>query len=254
MTVRNFHYQLQNTHQDALISNDIDLYILDAQKEDGSYWTPSELFEVTRQGVAKAICYLSIGEAEDYRRYWNPFAEYLGPENPDWKGNYRAKFWMSEWQDIVFKQLDGIMKMGFDGVYLDVVDVYRFWADRGQDRMAMRMLEFVEAIAKRAKERDTAFLIVPQNAPELLEYRAYASIVDGIGIENYVHDEDGEETADKYRRELDWYLRFIAGKPVLVTDYVPFNTASTLATIRDKGYVPLITSIDLDRNPDEVAR
>jgi cysteinyl-tRNA synthetase len=38
-----------------------------------------------------ALAYMSIGEAEEYRFYWQPEWAYappawLGPENPDWQG------------------------------------------------------------------------------------------------------------------------------------------------------------------------
>ncbi len=44
-------------------------------------------------GKRLVICYMSIGEAEDYRFYWNSDwnknkPEWIEKENPDWKGNY----------------------------------------------------------------------------------------------------------------------------------------------------------------------
>jgi len=254
MTYRKFHYQLQGAQLDKLSADDSDLYILDPQKGDGTYWKPGELREVTNNGKAKALCYLSVGEAEDYRSYWNPFADYVGQENPDWKGNYRAKFWMPEWQEIVFKQLDVIMKMGFDGAYLDVVDVYQYWEEQGRERMAMLMLEFIKDIAERAKKNDSTFLIIPQNAPDLLEYRAYVNIIDGIGIENYLYDEDDAETSEEHRRDVDWCLRFLGGKPVFATEYATVNPDDTVRVLRERGFVPLVTSRELDKNPDEVTR
>ncbi|NLP05882.1 hypothetical protein GX411_08025 [Candidatus Fermentibacteria bacterium] len=84
-------------------------------------------------GSRLVLCYMSIGEAEDYRWYWQPEWEsnppsWLGPENPDWPGNYLVKYWYPDWQAIIFgsadSYLDRILAAGFDGVYLDKVDSY----------------------------------------------------------------------------------------------------------------------------------
>ncbi|MCI0471716.1 MAG: endo alpha-1,4 polygalactosaminidase, partial [Candidatus Aminicenantes bacterium] len=82
------------------------------------------------------LAYLSIGEAENYRWYWqagwkpgNP--SWLGAENPDWKGNYAVSYWASEWQAIVFQYVDAIIAAGFDGVYLDKIDEYEYWEEKG---------------------------------------------------------------------------------------------------------------------------
>ncbi len=79
------------------------------------------------------LCYMSIGEAEDYRWYWVPSwaadpPSWLGPENPDWPGNYLVEYWDPEWQAIIYGSpdayLDRIIAAGFDGVYLDKVDSF----------------------------------------------------------------------------------------------------------------------------------
>ncbi|MBN2401772.1 MAG: endo alpha-1,4 polygalactosaminidase [Spirochaetes bacterium] len=88
------------------------------------------------------IAYLSIGEAEDYRYYWNAEWKrsrplFLERENPNWKGNYKVKYWMDEWKEIICGRQDGtgfeksylkkIIDAGFDGVYLDVVDAAHYF-------------------------------------------------------------------------------------------------------------------------------
>ena len=85
------------------------------------------------------IAYMSIGEAEDYRYYWksewydNP-PEWLEEENPDWAGNYKVRYWYKEWQDIIYgnenSYLDKILKAGFDGVYLDIIDAYEYFEEK----------------------------------------------------------------------------------------------------------------------------
>jgi cysteinyl-tRNA synthetase len=91
----------------------------------------------------KVVAYLSIGEAERYRYYWQrawdanrdgrPDAaapSWLGHENPDWPGNYKVKYWDPAWQKIVFEYVDKIAAQGFDGVYLDIIDAYEYYEQR----------------------------------------------------------------------------------------------------------------------------
>ncbi|MCF0041372.1 endo alpha-1,4 polygalactosaminidase [Dyadobacter fanqingshengii] len=89
-------------------------------------------------GKRLVICYMSIGEAEDYRYYWqenwtkNP-PEWIAAENPDWPGNYKVKYWNEEWQGLIYKNqhsyLNKIIAAGFDGVYLDIIDAFEYFEE-----------------------------------------------------------------------------------------------------------------------------
>jgi len=82
------------------------------------------------------IAYMSIGEAENYRYYWNadwntdPPA-WMKDENPDWEGNYKVAYWDEGWQSIIYGSteayLDKIIEKGFDGVYLDIIDAFEYF-------------------------------------------------------------------------------------------------------------------------------
>jgi len=89
-------------------------------------------------GKRLVVCYMSIGEAEDYRYYWKNSwkrgdPEWLYKENPDWEGNYKVKYWMDEWKQIIFGEenayLDKILDSGFDGVYLDIIDAFEYFEE-----------------------------------------------------------------------------------------------------------------------------
>ena len=115
----------------ALVDTNYDALILDLEFDDEPLLASDvELLKFKANGGTRLVlCYLSIGEAEDYRGYWDPSwtansPEWLLDENPDWPGNYPVQFWQPEWQAIVFQMIDAVLGAGFDGVYLDRVDVY----------------------------------------------------------------------------------------------------------------------------------
>jgi len=87
-------------------------------------------------GSRLLISYMSIGESEDYRYYWqqdwapgNP--EWLVAENPIWEGNYKVKYWEKGWKDYIYgspeSYLQKIIDVGFDGVYLDIIDGFYYF-------------------------------------------------------------------------------------------------------------------------------
>src|ERR1035441_7602386 len=92
-----------------LAACDRDWIVLDANFSSDAPWTAADLAAI-RAGRAgrKVIAYISIGEAEDYRAYWQrawdadrdgqPDAgapAFLLAQNPEWKGNYRVKYWQA---------------------------------------------------------------------------------------------------------------------------------------------------------------
>ena len=81
-------------------------------------------------GAARlVICYMSIGEAEDYRYYWKGLDKKLTLNvNPNWPGNYVVKYWEPAWQQVIFgndqSYTKRIVDAGFDGAYLDIIEAY----------------------------------------------------------------------------------------------------------------------------------
>lgn len=123
---------------DALESTDYDLLILDLFYDDIAL-TAGEVADLGQKqsgGERIVICYMSIGQAEDYRYYWSESwtsdpPSWLGGEDPDWPGNYFVEYWNSDWQTLIFgdegSYLDRILDAGFDGVYLDRIDAFEYF-------------------------------------------------------------------------------------------------------------------------------
>ena len=119
-----------NTNYDALI---IDLFFNEVALTSDDVTALS----MKKDGGSRlVIAYMSIGEAEDYRYYWesdwkvrNP--EFIRKQNPAWPGNYKVQYWDSEWQSIIYgndnSYLKKILDAGFDGVYLDIIDAFEYF-------------------------------------------------------------------------------------------------------------------------------
>jgi cysteinyl-tRNA synthetase len=125
----------------ALAATKYDVIIMDAFFNDKEAYTSTEINSLKAKangGARKVIAYMSIGEAETYRYYWNTEWEKLQPnwllgENPQWAGNFKVKYWDKNWQNIIYgsanSYLQLIVNSGFDGVYLDIVEAYEYFED-----------------------------------------------------------------------------------------------------------------------------
>ena len=268
--LRRWVYQLQNVNPQALAASGFDLAVTDYAMDDGAPW-PVEAVQIMRSRKMLVLAYLSIGEAESYRPYWNPSwdadsdglpdpsaPEWLLGQNPDWEGNYRVRYWDPDWQSIVFDYLSEIVAAGFDGAYLDIVDAYELWEERERAGAAAEMAVFVERLARQARARDPGFLIFPQNAPGILgaldpeAANSYLAAVDGIGAEDsFYFGEKTEDNPYEPQTETIAYLdRFVeAGKIVLAVEYLtePEKVSRFYEESRARKYIPYAGVRALDR-------
>lgn len=270
--VNDFLYQLQNADLGAIGRTQYDLVVLDYSREgdDASRFTANEIRTLQQStGGKRVLSYLSIGEAEDYRWYWQPrwdrngdgrpdagrAPKWLGTENPDWEGNYRVKYWQGAWQDVAIAYLDKVIDAGFDGVYLDIVDAYEYWGPDGRNvnpSAERDMVDFVKRIAQHARvaRGKTDFAVFVQNAEHLSTHADYLQAVTGIGREDVFYNGNATVPASEWRsvaRDLDRFKR--AGKPVLVIDYP--QKADRIEVFYTKalnrGYVPFAADRELDK-------
>lgn len=269
LSVKSWLYQLQRLNVEKVAASSFDLVVMDPYP-DGS---PRVLH--SRETIARLkrkldgsrrliVAYLSIGEAEDYRPYWRadwrPGAPaWLAERNPRWRGNYKVRYWDPEWQRILFgsleSALDQIIAAGFDGVYLDLVDAYEHFEDRGIRDARRRMVELVRALATYARQRSgsPSFGVFPQNAEELTSDPGYLAVITGLGREGlyYGDEQTGVATRAKRTQAMEKALDALVqqGKLVLVVDYTtgPGQMKKAYRRARQRGYVPYCTVPALDR-------
>ncbi len=224
-------YYLQDISVDSILQSGFDVVVMDYSRDgtqEGEF-SSVEIGRIRESGMIP-LAYVSIGEAEDYRFYWdstwysNP-PSWLGPENPEWPGNYAVRYWDDGWRDIVFSYLDRVIAQGFAGVYLDKVDEFEFWSDSlGEEEAAIRMLQFIREISLYAhREAGDSFVIILQNGERLLEWDdgSLLQSISGWAVEDLFYIEttpaDSQWVEERLRYLETLTLR---GLTVLVVDYV----------------------------------
>lgn len=131
-------YESKSGFISAVASTNYDVIIMDINFND-EFFNSSEINMLKQKangGLRKVVCYMSIGEAENYRYYWQNFwnatpPQFIVAENAQWAGNYKIKYWEKEWQSIIYgnanSYLSRILDAGFDGVYLDIIDGFEYF-------------------------------------------------------------------------------------------------------------------------------
>jgi cysteinyl-tRNA synthetase len=196
---------------DSIAESEYDMIVVDFISSESNN-TDFELEEMitywhTAEHPKLVIAYIDIGQAEDFRTYWEPDWQIGDPEwivsgDPDgWEGNYPVAFWWDEYRDIWIGEggyLQNIIEVGFDGVYLDWVEAYSDESiiaqaeSEGLDPL-QEMIWWVGDIATFTRSLREGFIVIAQNAAELVEHEAYVEVIDAISQEQVWFDGSAED-------------------------------------------------------------
>jgi len=271
-------YQLQHPKVKNLAESGVPLAVIDYSRDgsDDERFSPKNINQLINNNMIP-LAYISIGEAESYRFYWNknwvdkedsnqltPTApKWLGQTNPDWEGNFKVRYWDADWRDNFIKPyLDKIIEQGFRGVYLDIIDGFEYWSDSeiydgnmeirmandpidDEEDAAQRMIEFVQWIAQYCRKHSPLgqeFLIFPQNGERILLYDddgSYLETVSGIGVESTWYSGKDKLARRIVMERLHFLEKFREkGKQVLSIDYVDTGDHKSKSNLkRIKTYV-----------------
>jgi len=249
-----------------------DWIILDSKLSSEEAWTRGDLDAIrSKWPDRKILAYVSIGEAEDYRSYWqsawtehgrltSTAPPWLLNENPEWHGNFRVRYWKPDWQKLILSQVDDVINTGFDGVYLDIVDGFEtfelnngFYEDNRlnpETKQTFRrdMVDWVCKVALRARATHPSALVIPQNGSQLLNYPDFHATISGIGIED-LFTEGNKLQSQSHTREVLNDLEKIQSsqKPVLLIEYpTRENRQSEVEKLaNDHNFIWLITDREL---------
>jgi cysteinyl-tRNA synthetase len=239
-------------------------------------YTPAQLDTMRGSEDSLIVSYLSIGEAESYRYYWDTDEfqavknAFLDEENPEWEENFKVQYWNEHWQSFIFDYLERIIDGGFNGVYLDIIDAFEYWEEEDPNNdidYKQEMANFVAAIRAHAEAYlgelgdDRTFVIIGQNGESLLENQTYLDAIDGVGKEDlqfYYENGNASDFTVQSDDDVNWSMDLLqlaldAGKQVMVVEYLDDNRQAqhngTLSDHADKLWelgIPLYISGNRD--------
>ncbi|MDX2157807.1 MAG: endo alpha-1,4 polygalactosaminidase [Hyphomicrobiaceae bacterium] len=238
---RTWSYQLQGDVGRIAHSN-TDLVVVDPDHAGGA----ARFRTKAAGGRRPVLAYLSIGEAERGRPYWNSCCasghpSWLTGRTQGWAGNYVVRFWEPAWKSIVATRVRSFLAQGYDGLYLDRVDTYENISAPDGSRTAM--IALVQQVASQARALKGDAAIVVQNAEELLTSDSYLAAIDGIAKEDLLHGANhsgNRNPGGMVQSSIALLNRAKArGKAIFVVEYLSGGAASRVADeIRRLGYVP----------------
>ena len=169
--LNSWQFRKQEKYLNALADTNYDCLIIDLLGPEHPL-TPEEVEKIHYKkngGRRILICYMSLGEAETYRTYWNrdwsnymdsnnedadaadrenaenwkhavSYCEWIDGPNGDWVGNFKVRYWTAEWQKVLFgtsdSYIDILTRYGFDGCFLDVIDAYEYFESKADEERA----------------------------------------------------------------------------------------------------------------------
>ncbi len=237
---KSWHYQLQHVDLTRLGQVAADVIVIDYERS-GVPLTHEEVARLKVQPDGRpriVLSYLSVGEAEEKRFYWTSSwttqpetrPSWLKMPNCAWPGAWAVRFWEDGWKQILFRgeraYLRKIMQAGFDGVYLDRVDMFEDFPEiaKEQRNATQDMIDLVAELGQTAKADRPNFIVVPNNGIGLLTHRDFRRAIDGLGMEELLFSEKGTGVRNDPRkikdslsllRKLQWDY-----KPVFTLEYL----------------------------------
>jgi cysteinyl-tRNA synthetase, unknown class len=262
--INSWHYQLDKVEIASLAQRDADMLVTDYAREGGKIpLTADEVAKLKTKPNGQrriVISYLSIGEAEEFRFYWNETWKtqkpaWLERENCAWPKAWMVRFWEAGWRDLIVSGPDAYLKRiiaaGFDGVYLDRVDMWEHTQSLNPQAKAA-MIDFVANLAATARALKPGFIIIGQNAEDLLEDRRYRRTVDAVAKEELFFSRTGTGERNKatdiaislaHLNQLRWQW-----KPVFPVEYLQKSDdiKALDREARGQGLVPVFPTRALD--------
>lgn len=193
---------------------------------------------------ALVLSYLSVGTVEEWRPYADRVAAAwtLGPVE-DWPGERYADARVPQWRELMAEQAAALAAAGFDGLYLDNLDVAE-----DHPALADALVELVQGLRAAAPE----LLLVAQNG---------LAVDERLPVDAVAHEDVWWRWEDGYRRsppyetsELVAGLRGLRarGLPIFTLDYAEPGSPGAAEAVRrslEEGFHPAVSVLDLDRPP-----
>jgi uncharacterized protein (TIGR01370 family) len=75
-------------------------------------FTAAQVKQMESDG-SQVLGYFSLGEAETFRDYFSSLPKsVVGPQDPDWPGDYQVAFWTPQWKAVAEQAIDQMVAAG----------------------------------------------------------------------------------------------------------------------------------------------
>lgn len=263
-SIDNWGYWLTDIDHNVVADSEYDLVVIDYSRTGTNAFTNDEVnhMKIKPNGERrKVISYFSIGEAEEYRYYWKDEWKIKNPpllenENPNWPGNYKVRYWLQDWQDILFGNenayLDQIIKAGFDGMYLDIIDAFEYFENK-RPQAEQEMVDLIINLTLYARLKNPNFIVITQNGERLLAHQDLLDLIDGAAKEDLYYGLEGDNIAVS-QTEIDYSMDYLLdaqkkGKFILLASYVntPSGKEFVINQAESLGFTTYISDRALDK-------
>ena len=238
----------------VLDAEGVDMFVLDA----ASIGNIAE----EKRSDAVYLAYMCVGEAETYRWYWPEIKgeEWLIQENPSWPQHYLVDPRSAEWRTLMVDRVaPRLLEKGYDGFMLDTLDTVQTLVSEEAlkyEGSASAMVRLVRDL----RERYPDAVIVANGGLSI--FRGIADYIDGVIREGvrWRYDFQEEDYRPLNESEREWVEQRLqrvrkTDMPIFALDYVdpdnPEKAEQVAKTLRDEGYIPFISGIDLNTYPGQ---
>jgi cysteinyl-tRNA synthetase, unknown class len=239
----------------------IDLGIISRLAAHGRPYSKSEITRAKRNKWL--LAYVDVGEAQKHEWYYD---ELFLNGSPVWSlernrrhpGNVRVLLDAPEWNAIILETINRVIEAGFDGVELDVLDVYwnKVYPGGSSKANQAKAVKLACKIAKFARARVPGFKIVVNNASDLAgKFPEYKTCVDATIGESVWWFNTATRRDKQYTQ---FQLKYLAqnqkaGLKVLVMDktVIPKDGAFVYRESKKRGWLPFVSDWYLSSFPLE---
>ena len=220
---------------------------------EGQSYTKQQVSDLKNYGHT-VYSYLNLGSLEEYRPYYDRFSQYTLDVYENWEDEKWVDVTVPEWQDFLVNELAPELKdKGFDGLFIDNVDVYYIYPSE----------ESFEAITSLLKSFKAMGFYVSINGGDVYvsecieRFGSVSDIFDAVNQETVftkiIWDEEDtfEEQDGEERKYFQEYLANVHahGVDVYLLEYT--KDKDLIEKIkdycRDKGYIYYVSkTLNLD--------
>lgn len=110
-------------------------------------YTADQVKAIKAKGY-KVLGYLSVGTIEKERSWYKEYSQFKLKQLPDWPKEFYMDLRKTKWRKFLLSRAEAIKKKGFDGFWLDNLDVYEEYKSKAMFNAALAILQDIKSLKK----------------------------------------------------------------------------------------------------------